>query len=206
MEQSLKQRLLGVVVVTALAAIFVPMLFDDPVDGSDSAISELTIPPSPVAEITAEIEPPPESAAQVLQLPEPDYVMAEEELEEINSEPEPVAVIDATETVAEKKTKPEAVPISTSVTQNNQAVQPRQPESGQWYIQAASLSTEQRAVKLRDDLLKQGLNASYDNFKTASGKIFYRVRIGPIASEAKAKQLKPVIDKKNYVNSRVMQE
>ena len=32
MNQELKQRLIGAVVVTALAAIFIPMLFDDPVD------------------------------------------------------------------------------------------------------------------------------------------------------------------------------
>ena len=34
MDHELKQRIIGTVVVTALAAIFVPMLFDDPVDSS----------------------------------------------------------------------------------------------------------------------------------------------------------------------------
>jgi DedD protein len=51
MEPELKQRLIGAVVVTALAAIFVPMLFDDPVDNSGQQVSELAIPKAP--------EPPP---------------------------------------------------------------------------------------------------------------------------------------------------
>lgn len=48
MDQELKQRLVGVMVVTAVAAIFVPMLFDDPVDESGKMVSELAIPASPI--------------------------------------------------------------------------------------------------------------------------------------------------------------
>ncbi|MGR9085594.1 MAG: SPOR domain-containing protein [Gammaproteobacteria bacterium] len=47
MDQELKQRLIGAAVVTALAAIFIPMLFDDPIDDSGQMVSELNIPPSP---------------------------------------------------------------------------------------------------------------------------------------------------------------
>lgn len=47
MDQELKQRLIGAAVVTALAAIFIPMLFDDPVDTSGQAVSEMTIPEPP---------------------------------------------------------------------------------------------------------------------------------------------------------------
>ena len=48
MNQELKQRLIGAVVVTSLAAIFIPMIFDDPVDNSGQTVSELVIPPPPV--------------------------------------------------------------------------------------------------------------------------------------------------------------
>jgi DedD protein len=47
MNQELKHRLIGAVVITALAAIFIPMLFDDPIDDTGKAVSELTIPPEP---------------------------------------------------------------------------------------------------------------------------------------------------------------
>jgi len=57
MNQELTQRVIGAVVVTALAAIFVPMLFDDPVDNSGQVVSELTIPEQPVV-IDAPATPP----------------------------------------------------------------------------------------------------------------------------------------------------
>ncbi len=69
MNQELKQRLIGAVVVTALAAIFIPMLFDDPVDDSGQAVSELSIPKVPgnsSEEIAAK---PPANAEQVLSNP-----------------------------------------------------------------------------------------------------------------------------------------
>ncbi len=47
MDHELKQRLIGAVVITALAAIFVPMLFDDPVDTSGQEVTEQTLPPAP---------------------------------------------------------------------------------------------------------------------------------------------------------------
>lgn len=48
MNPELKQRLIGAAVVTALATIFIPMLFDDPVDNSGKSVTELTIPPVPI--------------------------------------------------------------------------------------------------------------------------------------------------------------
>ncbi len=49
MNQELKQRLIGAVVVTALAAIFIPMLFDDPIDKSGQKVSELVVPATPIS-------------------------------------------------------------------------------------------------------------------------------------------------------------
>ncbi len=46
MDQDLKQRLVGAVVITALAAIFVPMLFDDPIE-PDERYQNLEIPALP---------------------------------------------------------------------------------------------------------------------------------------------------------------
>jgi DedD protein len=64
MDQELKQRLIGAVVVTALAAIFIPMLFDDPVDNSGQVVSELIIPEAPIVEENADRLP--ANAEQVL--------------------------------------------------------------------------------------------------------------------------------------------
>jgi DedD protein len=69
MDHELKQRIIGAVVVTALCAIFVPMLFDDPVDNSGQLVSELSI-PAPVnsgADAAGKV---PTSAEQVLKSPD----------------------------------------------------------------------------------------------------------------------------------------
>ena len=70
MNQELKQRLIGAVVVTALAAIFIPMLFDDPVDNSGQLVSELGIPPTPVSTGEESANKLPTSANQVLNTPD----------------------------------------------------------------------------------------------------------------------------------------
>ena len=70
MNQELKQRLIGAVVVTALAAIFIPMLFDDPVDNSSQSVSELVIPETPVKTGEESANKLPTSANQVLNTPD----------------------------------------------------------------------------------------------------------------------------------------
>ena len=70
MDQSLKQRLVGVIVLTALAVIFVPMLFDDPVEQSGRSISELKIPEMPVKEFQSNLQAAPESVDDVLRTPD----------------------------------------------------------------------------------------------------------------------------------------
>ena len=73
-DQTLKQRLVGAVVITALAAIFVPMLFDDPIEDNDQSISELTIPPSPEKSFEKAEPIVQKSAEQVLEIPEPEVI------------------------------------------------------------------------------------------------------------------------------------
>jgi len=70
MDQDLKQRLVGAVVITSLAAIFVPMLFDDPIDEKGKMVSELQIPDAPVNLLNTEATRLPKSIDDVISLPE----------------------------------------------------------------------------------------------------------------------------------------
>ena len=84
MEPELKQRIIGTIVVTALAAIFIPMLFDEPVDDSGKAVSELTIPKPPVeADLAAKI---PANKNQVLAQGNPELSASELNDEDIAPE------------------------------------------------------------------------------------------------------------------------
>jgi DedD protein len=88
MDQELKQRLIGAAVITALAAIFVPMLFDDAVDETGKEVNALTLPPLPAKEQDVEIVPLPEKTDDVISSGPPtekslktESVLVEEEAE-----------------------------------------------------------------------------------------------------------------------------
>lgn len=91
MNQELKQRLIGALVVTALAAIFIPMLFDDPVDNSGQVVSELVIPETPVNTGEESANKLPTSANQVLNTPatESETVVNTEEEAELSANNQP---------------------------------------------------------------------------------------------------------------------
>ena len=76
-DHKLKQQLVGAAVITSLAAIFIPMLFDDPVDESRQAIRGLTIPKAPVEVFETNPVTVPKSTYQVMKAPEPEIVKQE---------------------------------------------------------------------------------------------------------------------------------
>ena len=129
MDQILKQRLVGAVVITALAAIFVPMLFDDPVEDSGMQVSELKIPDSQPNDFTSSIKKLPENVEQVMELPAPEPLMTEVD-EAIK--PEKNAVINTANT---------------------------QQQLSRWVIQVGSFSQKENAYTLRKQLRKQGFSA-----------------------------------------------
>ncbi len=85
MDHELKQRLIGAVVVTALAAIFIPMLFDDPVDTSGKTVTELAIPQAPSDSASETAKNLPENKEQVLN--KSDTELSVSESEEIEQPP-----------------------------------------------------------------------------------------------------------------------
>jgi len=88
MNQELRQRLIGAVVVTALAAIFIPMLFDDPVDDSAQTVRELVIPEEPAAVTEEPAKKLPESVADVSPPAESPDATAEDSKPDEGAEPE----------------------------------------------------------------------------------------------------------------------
>ncbi|WP_020481585.1 SPOR domain-containing protein [Methylomonas sp. MK1] len=117
MDQELKQRLIGAAVITALAAIFVPMLFDDPIDETGKSINELKIPELPAKAQDVEIMPLPEKVEEVAEtLPaENAPKQAVKVLEEGESEaeleaPKPQVKLTAKDTAPAPRSLPAAKP------------------------------------------------------------------------------------------------
>lgn len=114
MNPELRQRLIGAVVVTALAAIFIPMLFDVPVDNNSPSVTELGIPATahkPNENLTKKL---PSNTKQVLKPSDTEPEDQNETEDEPDQSLRPSASVDTeivddvdtgTEELTEKKTK-----------------------------------------------------------------------------------------------------
>ena len=118
MNPELRQRLIGAAVVTALATIFIPMLFDDPVDNRGQSVSELTIPAAPIksTEVSANKLPTPANktgkpATEETANPEEEEMVDDAEAEAsteppVNESAPAEAVTEAEQPIAEEESEP----------------------------------------------------------------------------------------------------
>jgi DedD protein len=219
-DDKLKNRLAGATVVTVLAIIFLPMLFDDPVEKQQQIVSELTLPhkpePSPlltsaiIPDSTTQVvqkpvvaaiakRPVPASVARVAQKPppvKPNNELTEEEknLEITIPKPKlPVAV--------ENKIKPPVVKVAE--TEPTPAVATG--SGKRWVIQVASLSDQSKAEAFRDKLRAQGFSATMEPV-TIKGRQVYRLRVGPELDAQRADETKAKINQLNNVKSILLPE
>lgn len=162
MNEKLKKRLVGAVVLVSLAIIFIPMMLDGgerssmPLFGSnipekpDYQFEPLEIPLQPVAPIGEErpvLIDKPEPAPAAVTVPGPAKAARVEERPLTDPTPEP--------------TKPAA--------QSDQVA---------WVVQVGSFAQSDNALALRDKLRAKGFTAFVEKLGTDSGTV-YRVRIGP---------------------------
>ena len=177
MEQALKQRLIGAVVITALAAIFIPMLFDEPVENKGALVSELAIPEPPTSAFTASITRLPKNAEQVLKLPPPEPLVTEQ----TESVPEETVQTSA----GQKKTEQQMV---------------------RWVIQVGSFSKKKNALDFRNKLRKQGFSAFVDSIVTADKGKLFRLRVGPELNKKRAEAMQAKLDEQNSIKSMLVSE
>jgi len=74
MNETLKQRIVGTLVITALAAIFIPMLFDEPMTHTDNYTKELSLPQQPIDKTQSLLESIPKTSKEILSQPVPAQV------------------------------------------------------------------------------------------------------------------------------------
>jgi DedD protein len=197
MDFLLKQRLVGAIVLVALGVIFIPMLLEGPdstlvpdmeplpePDGQDFGRSFDTSrraadrPAEPeLALVQAEVASEPvEGAAPVEATVEPQSLALPEDAGASGPEPEEPAVA-----------APAAPPVVPAPPQPKVS-EPAAPAAlGNWVVQMASLSDEQRALQLRDKLRAAGYACQVQQAKVA-GKTHYRVRVGPYLERADAER------------------
>ncbi len=195
MDQMLKQRLIGAIVIISLAVIFIPMILEGPDDELSPRTQDM--PPPPMIAYQAEVEQPvpagsPEPAEtqaaavteqEVSAIPEPSAPQTEvitSQAEAPVKQPEPVESAKTVKPAVVKQPLPKAPPKTTAGPAITQ---------GAWILQVGSFSQQANAVSLRDRLKKSGYQASVQDSKGADGHV-YRVLIGPVSDRQAAEKLR----------------
>lgn len=194
MDENIKNRLVGIVVIFALAVIFLPMILDGSGVRKDSF--DVVIPPEPV--VTAD----PDFETRVIELN--DRVDAIPQLEqrfvdEVSSEARAPAspASEAAGQVARVDPKPE--PVAQAA--DTQAA----PTGGaSWVLQVGSFQDRQKALAQRDKLRSSNIAAVFVEQFSANNKTSYRVRLGPFLKSEQARVAQNKIKAKHNIDGIIM--
>jgi len=189
MDRGLIQRMVGALVLIALAVIFVPMLFNREDDAQRVEVDAPAMPQTPAM---------PDVEVQPVEVPEPAAEPFPEEFEIIEEGPETEAQVPA-----EPITAPPAVAEPTP-TPPAERPEPEQrldaanlPVS--WSVQLASLSNRESAEALTAKLRSQGYNAYVRTFEGMN-----RVFVGPLVERAEANRLRDVLERQQKLKGFVV--
>ncbi|MEX5560957.1 SPOR domain-containing protein [Pseudomonas rhodesiae] len=198
LDSAYKQRMVGALVLVALAVIFLPMLFSRQ-DEQRQVVVEA--PAAPQAPVMPQVQVEPVVVPEPQALPEEEPVSSESDVAAQQAPSMPVQpsvpVVKPAPAVAAKPAAPAPAPKPVAP----QPAAPGKPEVGQsridpnglsisWSIQVASLGNREGAEALQKKLRSQGYN-SY--IRSADGK--NRVFIGPLIERAEADRLRDLLDR-----------
>ncbi len=216
MNQAKKQRLVGTVVLVALAVILVPMILDF---SRQEAVQrgDITVPPAPDAakmqvlplniwskKIDPEVEPEPvvveeprvaEAVPEAVAKPEaaaPEEVVATPPTEEQTAQPD---VADGAEPPLPQ---PDVVAPPESDTPDPSL------KGKAWMVQIGSFSAENKAFIFRNKLRKMGYAAYIVPGEDGEGQRFFRVRIGPEILHSRAEALRKQLKRDTGLDGLVM--
>jgi len=200
-DRGLLQRIVGALVLLALAVIFVPMLFNREDAGRQIVVDAPSMPEAPAAPV---IE------TQPVEVPEPEVEPFPEEFEIVEenaaSQPEapatpispaPAPVEPAPAPAAPEPAASETPPTTPAAPEEKRLDAANLPIS--WSVQLASLSSRENADKLQKTLRSQGYNAY---IRTADG--MNRVFVGPLVERAEANRLRDQLQRQQKLNGFVV--
>ena len=202
MDATIKNRLVGLTVIFALAVIFLPMLLDG--SGVRRDKLEVVIPPQPL--VTAN----PEFESKVIELqtkaddlPELETRYVDEESPEnlIERKPPPAAEpVVETEQVA--KTEPKQEP---SIEAEAAPIKPEPRTGGDtWVLQVGSFQDRGKAMAQRDKLRKSNIAAVFIEQFEINNKSSFRVRLGPFLNRDQTKVAQNKIKAKHDIDGIIM--
>lgn len=195
MRESVKHRLIGAAVLTAVAVLFLPSFFKDRQQYQVDTGSHIPGRPS----ITAVDFNEPEQPEGIEPAPAPETMFVPADPEDIV--PADDKDLDDEKTVAVSTPSSSPIVVTSSSAASMASNDSMLPEG--WVIQVASLSAQEGANKLRDQLQAEGHRAYVRAVPLANNTI-YRVFIGPKQSKAEVMSVKTQVDSRLKINSLVL--
>lgn len=203
MDQNIKQRLVGIAVIFALAVIFLPMVLD----GSGVHKKTLKVEIPEYSEIPAQqnfdekmIEL--EEKADALTKLEPRFVDEETTTTENRIARSEAKVEQTPYETSEQDTKPDP---AAAATQEPTEQEPQARVGGEsWVLQVGSFRDQQKAISQRDKLRQSKIAAVFIEQFDSGGQASYRVRLGPFADREKGKIAQNKIKAKYDIDGLIM--
>lgn len=206
MNEILKQRLVGALILIALGVVFWPVIFVEPIDKPLGEAAQ--VPVRPTIDTTPIERPgkeglrssPPLQASEAVEAKtqseaEPDTAVIENQVEKapvpqkpsVQSKPVPPPIKKKPTTRTEAPAKPaidaDGVPIG-------------------WILQVASVSSSAKAEELRSGLVDMGYKAYVKKIKRENS-VLLRVYVGPKFERARLEAMQPNVDAQFKVKSMV---
>lgn len=213
MDDGLKQRLLGALILLALAVIFLPVLFDrermEPIDTTSQ------VPPRPTVKMLEVPEPRKPAWSQPVTTPRQQFVPRVDSAAPKTFESTAPVVADQNsgekvETGSNTKGKDtgqkspnenrESTSSGKDATSTDTKTLAADGTPNAWVLQVGSFQSEVLAIDMRDRLIGMG-HSSYLHRFELQGKPVFRVYVGPKFKKAPLEKLKPEIDQTLQVNS-----
>jgi DedD protein len=209
LDKAYKQRMVGALVLVALAVIFLPMLFSRQDEQRQVTVEAPTAPQAPAVpqvQVDPVVVPEPQALPQE-PVPSDDEIAQQEAPSTAIAPSVPVAPAPAAKPVA-----PAPAPVNKPTVAPSQPITaaPGKPDTTQsrvdanglsvsWSVQLASLSSRASAESLQKSLRSQGYNAY---IRTADGK--NRVFVGPLIERAEADRLRDLLSRQQNLKGFVV--
>ncbi len=200
MDQNIKNRLVGIIVIFALAVIFLPMVLDG--SGMRKDKLDVVIPPQPLVAANPEFESKiVELQKNVDALPELEARYVDEETSRDLAEPSSTDGAQ-TSTQATAKQQPGTEPA-----QQTAKVDPA-PSSGakgdSFVLQVGSFQDRGKALAQRDKLRKSNIAAVFIEQFKIDNKSSFRVRLGPFLNRTQSRVAQNKIKAKHDIDGIIM--
>ena len=200
MDQNIKNRLVGISVVFALAVIFLPMILDG--SGVRKDKFEVVIPPQPLVSANPEFEPKIiDMQAKVEALPDLETRLVDENSSSTRTKPADTGKVDSK---PEKTAKPQPEPETRQALAKGDKATKAKEGGDSWVLQVGSFQDRDKALSQRDKLRKSNISAVFIEQFEVDNKPSFRVRLGPFINRDQTKVAQNKIKAKHDIDGIIM--